>query len=509
MTDRPSGKPAEEGTAGPASEEPATPKTPAEPAEIEPPGGVPPASEPEGEVSGGSPVPESNTPKLPATDKTGSKEFSEDSTEESEIERLRRENEAMRAALAKEPGKTRIRQGGAGRGFLSVLLIVLACLFSLFGVLSAWVRTTTLNTNSFVGTVAPLIRNEQIVKVTTDAAIDELFTQYQVEQEIEKGLNELTGLISGSADDSSMPDLNLSFIAGPITSGLKDIAGRAARGIIETDAFYGLWEKALRTAHSTMVDIVRGREGALVTSRHNTVVLDLGVLVNDLKDELANAGLGFLKNVSVPEGLGQIELFSAEELGSVKSLVRLLDLLSWVLPLMALICFIGGVLAANSRRRGLMGAGIGLGITMLLLLVVLRIVHWQLFGVIEDREIIAAADVVWGSVLKGLNQAVWGLLFFGVVVAAGAAISGPYSWARWLRTSATDLLTNLRERRGKDVESRGRVSVFVDRYRKWFWAGGLVVAIIVLLLLPSFTVLAIFLVLLVFAVYLAAVELLR
>lgn len=423
-----------------------------------------------------------------------------------ELEKLRADNEAMKVQLETKKKK----RGGFWRSLLVWFLVVLACVFSLCGALSVWVQTTTLNTNSFVGTIAPLVKNEAVADATTDIAVKELFKAYNIEGQIRTGLDELSKAIDKVAPkDLELPDINLSFIAGPISSGLQDFAKTAAKKFLQSEVFYKTWEKSLRLAHETTVNIIKGKKGELITSKGDTVVLDLGELLKQVKAELVKSGLGFLEKVEVPADLGQFELFKAEQLGMAKSLVRLLDLLSWVLPLLALIFFVLGVVAAKDRRKALMGAGIGLAITMLIVLIVLKVAHGQLLGKIEDAGILAAANVVWGTVLGGLKQAIWGLLVFGVVVAAGSAVAGPYKWAVWLREHVADFFKNWRERRGADAEARGALAAFVDGSKWWFRAGGLVVAIIVLVFLPSISALAIILTVVILAIYLAAVELLR
>lgn len=423
-----------------------------------------------------------------------------------ELARLAAENEALKAQLA-SGGK--VKKHHFWRNFTVWLLIVLASLLALAGTLSTWVATTTLNTNTFVNIVAPLINNDAVAKAVSDQAVAQLFKTYDVEGKLTAGLKQLNEAIKKAVPpDTSIPDIDLSFIAGPITSGLETVAKTASLKILQSDAFYKIWQETIRLAHTAMVNIVEGKQDAAVTSKGNTVILNLSPLLTQIKDKLVAAGLGFLNNVKVPADFGQIELFTSDQLGAVKSAVNLLRLVSWLLPLLAFILLIIAVVIAVNRRTALMGAAIALAVTMLLVLIVLKVAHGQLFGQIKQPEITAAANVIWGSVLAGLYQAVRGLLALGIVVAIGAAIAGPYKWSTWLRDHVAAFFKKWRDRR-QGGEPKTGFYLFVDKYAWWLRIAGLVIAVIVLVALPNISGLAILIAVIVLAVYMAMIELLR
>jgi len=404
-----------------------------------------------------------------------------------ELEKLRQENLALKEELA--GGKGSRKQRHFWRSFLVWVLIVLACVFSIAGTLSAWVQTTTLDTTAFVNTIAPLIKQEAVVKAVSDAAVSELFKTYDIQGKIKTGLDDLSKAIKQVAPkDSPIPDINLSFIAEPISSGLEGVAKTAAQKILQSSQFYAVWEKTLRTAHQA--------------------ILNLSELLTKVKDQLVSAGLGFLSKVTIPPDFGQIELFTSAQIGSVKSMVNLLGLLSWVLPLLAFIFFVLAVWLALDHRKALLRSAIGLAIAMLVVLIVLKVAHGQLFNQIKVAQNVAAANVIWSTVLSGLKQAVWGLLVLGVLVAVGAGVSGPAKWAIWVRTHIADFFTNWRERR-QGKKGKTPFSLFMEKYAWWFRIGGLVLAVIILALLPSVSALAVIITVIVLAVYMAIIELVR
>ena len=431
----------------------------------------------------------------------------EGKTTPDELAKLAAENEDLKARLA-EAGKAK-KKHHFWRGFFVWFLIVLASILALAGTLSTWVATTTLDTNTFVNTVAPLIKQDAVAKATSDFAVKKLFETYDITGKIKSGLSELNSAIKQVAPKNvNLPEIDLSFIAEPISSGLESFAKTAANKILKSQQFFKIWQDTLRLAHTAMVNIVEGKKDAAITSQGNNVVLNLSPLLNQVKDKLVASGLGFLNNVKVPADFGQFVLFTSDQLGAVKGAVNLLRLVSWLLPLLAFILFVIAVVIALNRRTALMAAAIALAITMLIVLIVLKVANNQLLGQIKNAEILAAGNVIWGSMLAGLYQAVRGLLALGIIVAIGAAVAGPYKWSTWLRGHTASMFKSARERRQGDKPKTGFFA-FMDKYAWWLRIAGLVIAVIVLVALPHISGLAVIIAVIVLAVYMALIELLR
>ena len=425
---------------------------------------------------------------------------------DTELARLKAENEALKAKVSKVD--KREKKGGFWRRFTVWLLVILAVIFSVLGVISTWLKTTTLDTDTFVSTVAPLVQDDAVAKAVSDAAVKQLFTQYDVEGQLESGLNQLSDTIRQAAPGLPELPIDLSVIAGPITNGLEDFAKSTSQRILTSDAFFKVWSESLRLSHTAAVNILTGNKDKLLTSQGDTVVLNLAPLIDRVKTRLADSGLGFLNNVQVPEDFGQVDLFTSKQLGVAKGLVRLLEVLAWVLPLLAFIFFALAVVITRDRRKVLMWEAIGLAIAMLVVLVVFRVARNELFGMIKNPTNLAAADVIWATVLSGLKQAVFGLLTLGVVVAVGSAIAGPARWAVWTRTHVGDFFKHWRERR-EGKKGKTPFMAFMDKHAWWFRIGGLAVAVLFLVLLPHVSALAVLLTVVVLLVYMGVIELLR
>lgn len=405
----------------------------------------------------------------------------------SELEKLRAENIALKGELATE----RKPRGSFWRSFLVWLLIVLACLTAFGGAIAVWMRATTLDTDTFVNTVAPLIQEDAVATVVSNKAVEALFKEAEITKYLEEALPE-----------------DLKFVAEPLSSGMETVAEFAAKKILTSDQFQWVLEKMLRLAHSEAVAVIRG-DAAVKLTEEGKVILDVGELLTDVRDQLVADGMGFLKNISIPESAGQLVLFEADNLGMVKSMVKLLDTLHWILPLLSLILFAAAILIAKDRRKALMGAGVGLAIAMAFSLIVLRLARADLLGQIEDKEILEAAGIIWNRVLSGLVGTNWSVLALGVLVSIGAAIAGPYDWAVSLRKKTAELFKSWRERRKGGEKATGPVGTFIGAHAGGLRIAGAAVAIVVLLLLPSLSVLAVIITAVIYVLYLGAIELLR
>lgn len=206
-----------------------------------------------------------------------------------ELEKLRAENAALKKKLEAAPASARGHH--FWRSFVVWLLIILACVFSILGVLSIWVKTTTLDTSTFVGTVAPLVKNDAVAKAVSKVAAQELFAKYDVSGRLKTGLDNFSKVIEQAAPkDLPIPDISLSFIAEPISNGLQDFAATAARKVLQSDAFYKVWSEALRLSHTAAVNIIKGNSDKVLTSQGDTVVLDLAPLLDQVKSRGRPAG---------------------------------------------------------------------------------------------------------------------------------------------------------------------------------------------------------------------------
>jgi hypothetical protein len=118
-------------------------------------------------------------------------------------------------------------------------------------------------------------------------------------------------------------------------------------------------------------------------------------------------------------------LFQSEDITRARSAFNLLNTLGVWLPVIVLILLVLGVYVAKDHRRALVGAGLGVALAMLALalgLAVFRSVY--LNGVPAEVLPHDAAAVLYDTVVRFLRAGLRTILVVGLVVAAGAFLTG-------------------------------------------------------------------------------------
>jgi len=411
---------------------------------------------------------------------------------QAEVERLRADKAALEAELARKQKPA--RGHFPWRGTIAWILIVLACLMAILAPIAVWAKTTFLNTDNFVQTVGPLITDETVAQPLSTEIADRLFIGLDIENRIKEALQEV------------IPD-KLTFIAGPISSGLKSLTQKLTYEVLTSSQFQTVLDKILRVTHSTAVGIIEGDKAVSVSSG-GEVTLDVGELVTNVKNRLVDAGLTFLEKVPIPEIDKTIVLFTSSQLGMAKQSVDLLNTLGWFLPILALVLFAAAVLISEDRRRYLMIASAALALAMALSLMVLDLAKGELLGQVKNPANLDAATFIWNTVSANLIKANVGLLTLGIVGALGFAIAGPYAWAVWLRRKSEYLFALLREHRLEGKES-GPVGVFFAAHIWGLRVAGVAVLFGILWLVRPLSGVKVIVALGIYLVYLVICELLR
>jgi hypothetical protein len=406
--------------------------------------------------------------------------------EASQVERLQRENAELRQRVITP------REHNPGRSFVSWLLIVLTCLAMVGAVLATWVHNTTLDTKQFVNVVAPLIQDPAIDKAISQEVVQRLFKQYNVKARIERELKK------------DLPKI-LQSQAGNAASAAENLSKTLTTQILKSSAFQAVWRRILTTAHSQALRGIR-TTGSVNLNQQGEVVLDITTLLSDVKDKLSSMGLGFLKNVKVPSGLGEVVLYKNSQLGNIKTAVNTLDDLFLILPFAAVILLILSVLVATSSRRAVVGVSVGIIIVMTGLAVALKVVQFHYINPISNAANRTAAMALVGHVQGSLNRVDLGLVILSVVTIISAVVAGPYRWAASMHASIS---VPERKRRKHPEEALPEKPWFFSRFAWPLRVAGLCVAIMLLLYLPWANAATLTIVCAVYAVYLIAIEILR
>jgi hypothetical protein len=326
-----------------------------------------------------------------------------DSVPDDEIARLREEVEQMRGKLDRRAA-IRARLRGSGLAFL----LVLGCGLVALSLVAFYVRETVLNTDRYVETMAPIAESPDV--------------QQAVAEKLDTAIT--TRIDFASLMREALPDQ-----ADPYAPALAAVLQQAIRRRLDTfvasDNFQRLWEEANRRAHSRIVALLTTGQSKRLLLEGDTVYLDLGAVVDRVRQGLQERGLDRLA-AAIPSTVdGRVALLKSEGLVKARKGVDLIESLTIVLPILALLCLAGHVFWSRPRRRGLLRVGIGLIVTALILVAAAGLGRSAYLSAIDQnvlpRE--AAADI-FDALIGLLRTGVRVIVVVAVLVALLALVLG-------------------------------------------------------------------------------------
>ena len=407
--------------------------------------------------------------------------------QEIELERLRAEN----AELRRKAGMVR-RRRISWRTPVSLVLIILGCILAPVSVLGVWAGNEVSDTGRWVATVEPLVHDPAMQNYLTD----------QITNQITSKIN-ITGTVNQAAaqlNSKGLPKISslLSQFAPQIASSVTGFIHSTVHSVVTTQAFATAWVQVNTVAHQALVQVLSGQGGGAISASNGQIVLNLGPLIAVAKQDLV--AHGFTLASSIPPVTPTLALFQAKDLGKAQSQYRLLKTLKIVLPILALLLIGAGVYVARGRRHALVGAGLGLAASMLVLAIGLAIFRAIYLSSVPASVLPTdAAAAVFDAFVHFIKQGLRVVLAVGLVVAIGAYFTGPSHTAVQTRSafkSGIDWIRHYGERRGVSTGPAGQwtylhrrslrigaVALFALIFVFWAQPTALVVIVLVVLLL--------------------------
>jgi hypothetical protein len=242
----------------------------------------------------------------------------------------------------------------------------------------------------------------------------------------------------------------LKNFSGPISSGVDGLVGTAVSRAVASPAMARVWVAANRTAHAGVVKVLSGQGNGAVGVVNGQVTISLGPFITQAEQALTQQGFSLAGKL--PAVNPTFALFEAPDLSKAQSAYRLLNTLKWVLPFLSLALLAAGIYIARGRRRALLGAALGLSASMLVLGAALAIARGIYLNSVPQSTLPAdAAAALYDTFVRFIKDGLRLLLVIGLVIAAGAFLTGPSSAAVRTRRAVTAGVDWLRAR----IENRG------------------------------------------------------
>jgi hypothetical protein len=323
-------------------------------------------------------------------------------------------------------------------------LLALATVIGFWACFAVWVNRQVLSTSKWTATSTRIVADPRVEAVLSTYLTNELFKAVDVPERLE-------GVLPS----------NLKGLAGPISTGLHELANRAVPEVLASRQALTLWERTNRAAHAQFLRIVNGG-GRTVSTQNGEVTLNLHDLITQLASQLgfstqvatvrsklagssgsaARAAAESRLGITLPTDTGRIVIMRSSQLKTVQNIVKGVKGLAILLPLLSLGMLALAVAISTDRRRiTLRSAGwclFGIGVAVLL---VRRIAGNEVVGqLVANPADKPAAEAVWSigtSLLFDIGIAV---VAYGLVLVCAAWVGGHTRPATFLRHVAAPWL---------------------------------------------------------------------
>ncbi len=150
--------------------------------------------------------------------------------------------------------------------------------------------------------------------------------------------------------------------------------------------------------------------------------------VEDLDASLASleARITTLLGRQVVQHPGELVLMESSQLGGLQDLVSAFRNLGYVLPLLALILYLGALyLAKGWRREALIAAGGGILVATLVVLLARRLIGSGVESLASSETVEPAVTSIWEILSGGLRERALFALVIGLAFIGGGLVAGP------------------------------------------------------------------------------------
>ncbi len=346
--------------------------------------------------------------------------------ERAELERLRAEH----AAIAVAPTS---RTRGRGRWAGAIALMLAAALIAPLSAVATWTHSNLLDTDEYVAMVAPLAENPAVQQEISARITDAVFEALRVEQLTAETLQAIGERPRVEGVTERLP-VELGSFAEPITNAIHGFTLEQVSRLVASDTFEDAWVAANREAHASLVAALTGEtRTAGVAVADGRVTVSLAPFIEAIKPVLVERGVPFADRIPVVDA--QFVLLESRTLANAQSALRLLDLLRWVLPVLAILLLVAGVVLAPSRRRGLLIGASMVVVSLVLLLLSIQVGRALYLDDLESALLVPqVGQVLFDTVSMPLRLWVRSAAVLFLVIAIGAWAAGPSSAAAAVRS---------------------------------------------------------------------------
>ena len=299
-----------------------------------------------------------------------------------------------------------------------MLLIVFGCVLAPVSVLAVWSANQVSDTGRYIANIEPLVHNPAIQNALTDKITNQVTSHINV--------TAYTDQAAGLLTSKGLPRVGalLKTFAPSISSAIAGFIHSTVHKVVTSPQFARAWIQVNTVAHEQVVKVLSGQGGGAVSTSNGQVTIDLAPFIAIVKQDLVKRGFTLVN--SLPPIHPTLALFSSKDLVKAQSGYRLINDLKIVLPILTLLLIGVGVYVARRHRRALIGAGLGFAASMLVLGAGLLIFRGIYLNSVPSNVLPSdAAAAMFDTFVRFIKEGLRTLLVLGLIVAAGAFLTGP------------------------------------------------------------------------------------
>src|SRR6185369_6198064 len=333
-----------------------------------------------------------------------------------------------RNSSAPDPAMTTTTTGShgaarAGRWVGAVCLVILALVLGIGSIAAVFVRNQVLNTEKFVANAAPLADDPTIQAAISNRISNEILARVDLKSLATQATTWLTQQGAPPAIDA---------LVQPAVNGVQSFVRSEVDKIVHSSQFQNVFDAALTTGHTAVVSVLTGSNVGPISTSGNTISIDLGQVLAQVKDRLVADGFSLASKI--PSVSIEYTLFTSDKLPTIRSYVRILDDVATWLPWIALVVIVGAVLVAPNRRRGIILVGLVLGLGLLLIRGLVRIlVENYMADLPPTIQSPQAVENALSIFLRNVRTAVTVFATLFLLAAVFALLAGPSRVATGIR----------------------------------------------------------------------------
>jgi hypothetical protein len=302
-------------------------------------------------------------------------------------------------------------------------LVALGSVLAFFSIFGIWVERQALDTDSWVETSDRLIQNEKIREAVGEYLVEQLYDNVDVEQELKE-------ILPGDTKEFS----------GPLSGGLRQVAGDGAERVLETSAAQSLWREANRNAHERLVEVLE-EKGDTVSTEEGNVNLNLGSLLTDLADQV---GIGADLAEKLPPDAAQVEILRSDQLKTAQDITIAIKGLALLLSILTFATFALAIyLSRGQRWVTALFSGIGLVAAGFAVIVARQVAGGIVVGqLVKDESIRPAADAAWEISTSLMTSIATTVIVVGILFGIAGWLGSPANSASACRRALAPVLRN-------------------------------------------------------------------